>query len=117
MNHRFAPVAVVVSLVALMACSSGSNTANKDGAPDTGAPNQDRAPDAALSCPLSCDATQYCRFIFMGGSDGGCGDLSNGGGWSCVDLPAACNGTATCACLCGACCREAGNGGFACPGA
>jgi hypothetical protein len=120
---RFAPATVAVSLLALMACSSGTNAANQDGAPDSatanqdGPPTPDGAPDAALSCPLTCDATQYCRFIFFGGSDGGCGDPSNGGGWSCVDLPASCNGTAACACLCGACCRQAGNGGFACPGA
>src|SRR5262249_30759844 len=53
LTSRFAPAAVVVSLLALMACSSGSDRANHDGAPDTGAPNQDGAqpvdgaPDAA----------------------------------------------------------------------
>jgi hypothetical protein len=104
---RFARVAVVVSFVALSACGSNGD-----------APTSDGGPDSALSCPLTCGAGQYCRFLFMGGSDGGCGSpWQGGGGWMCVDLPASCNGTPACACICGGCCTELGDVSFACPGA
>ena len=113
--HFIARVAVFVSFIAFSACGSNGDSSTRDGGPDS-APT-DGGPDSALSCPRTCGAGQYCRFLFMHGSDGGCGSPSTGGGWMCVDLPASCNGTPACACICGSCCTELGGDSFACPGA
>src|SRR5260370_33272376 len=78
----------------------------------------DGALDSPLSCPLSCGATQYCRFIFEHGDDGGCATPSQRpGGWACVDLPSSCEGAPTCACIYCGCCTQVSARSFACQGA